>query len=181
MTHGNRRFRGRDEHSKGEQKDGAFAFRRQAGKMRRRRQISAARRRRSLRTFVPTIAAPGAERARAVDSFFGHFAQRLGLPGGAAVVVGERIEHDGVVVIPVARALWGLGGGVSGGDDAGGGGGGASMKPLGYVHIAGGRARFQRTRSSADLVAIILAGSAGIVVILRALGKLLEQAGRGGV
>ena len=130
-----------------------------------------------MRFAAAVGAKPDRQRKRppvAVDAFFSRFAQRLGLPGGASVVFGERVEHDGVVVVPVARAVWGMGGGVSGDDDAGGGGGGASVKPLGYIQIAGGAARFHRILTPANVVAVVLAGTAGTAVMLRALGRLLE-------
>ena len=77
-------------------------------------------RRGKVRGAAPAAAKPDKWHRRppvAVDAFFSRFAQRLGLPGGANLVFGERVEHDGVVVVPVARAVWGLGGGVSGDDE----------------------------------------------------------------
>jgi hypothetical protein len=113
--------------------------------------------------------------ARAVDTFFGGLAHRLGLPAGANLVFGDRVEHDGMVVIPVAKAAWGIGGGIDGAKDSGGGGGGASVTPFGYVQISDGEARFHRIFSPLNAVAMIVAGTAGTALMLRALGRLLAS------
>jgi uncharacterized spore protein YtfJ len=55
-------------------------------------------------------------------------------------VFGDPIEHDGVIVVPVAR----VGGGGGGGGDAehnGGGGFGLGAKPVGVYVIKGGQVR----------------------------------------
>ena len=117
--------------------------------------------------------APAAAPSRTVDTFFGGLAQRLGLPAGANLVFGERVEHDGVVVIPVAKAAWGMGGGIDAAKDAGGGGGGSVVRPFGYVQMSNGDARFHRIFSPANAVAVVLAGTVGTALMLRALGRLL--------
>jgi hypothetical protein len=111
---------------------------------------------------------------RAVDTFFGGLASRLGLPVGANLVFGDRVEHDGMVVIPVARATWGFGGGTDGTTDSGGGGGGAKVTPFGYVQMSDGDARFRRIFSPLNIVAVIVAGTVGTALMLRALGRLLS-------
>ena len=118
-------------------------------------------------------AADAALSSHVVDTFFGSLAHRLGLPAGANLVFGARVEHDGMVVIPVAKAAWGIGGGIDGAKDSGGGGGGASVTPFGYVQISDGEARFHRIFSPLNAVAVIIAGTAGTALMLRALGRLL--------
>jgi uncharacterized spore protein YtfJ len=113
--------------------------------------------------------------SRAVDTFFGGLVNRLGLPAGADLVFGQRVEHEGVVVIPVAKAVWGMGGGIDAAKDAGGGGGGATVRPLGYVQISDGDARFHRIFSPLNAVAAIVAGTVGTALMLRALGRLLAS------
>jgi uncharacterized spore protein YtfJ len=110
---------------------------------------------------------------RVVDTFFAGLANRLGLPAGANLVFGDRVEHDGTVVIPVAKAAWGMGGGIDGAKDSGGGGGGASVTPFGYLQIRDGDARFHRIFSPVNAVAAIVAGTVGTALLLRALGRLL--------
>ena len=46
------------------------------------------------------------------DKLMADLADRLGKGARAAAVFGEPVERDGVTVIPVAKARWGLGGGV---------------------------------------------------------------------
>jgi uncharacterized spore protein YtfJ len=79
------------------------------------------------------------------DSWFEKLAGRLGDSAQAVAVFGDAVERDGLTVIPVARARWGMGGGDrrSNGEDAGvGGGGGATVAPIGYIEIRGGSTRF---------------------------------------
>jgi len=73
------------------------------------------------------------------------------LAGSVCSVFGAPVEREGVTVIPVAKARWGMGGG-SGSQraagDAGpqsgvGAGGGAMVKPMGFVELAGGRTTFR--------------------------------------
>jgi hypothetical protein len=120
----------------------------------------------------PEEPAEAALSSRVVDTFFGGLATRLGLPAGANLVFGDRVEHDGMVVIPVAKAAWGIGGGIDGAKDSGGGGG-ASVTPFGYVQISDGDARFHRILSPLNAVAVIVAGTVGTALMLRALGRLL--------
>ncbi|MFD0361058.1 hypothetical protein ACFQZZ_06295 [Nocardia sp. GCM10030253] len=54
----------------------------------------------------------------------------------AATVFGEPITADGITIVPVARAGFGFAGG---GD---GGGGGADVRPVGYIEISHGVARY---------------------------------------
>jgi Sporulation protein YtfJ (Spore_YtfJ) len=121
----------------------------------------------------PEEPAEAALSSRVVDTFFGSLAHRLGLPAGANLVFGDRVEHDGMVVIPVAKAAWGIGGGIDGAKDSGGGGGGASVTPFGYVQIGDGDARFHRIFSPLNAAAVIVAGTVGTALMLRALGRLL--------
>jgi hypothetical protein len=109
---------------------------------------------------------------RVVDTFFGGLASRLGLPAGANLVFGDRVEHDGTVVIPVAKATWGIGGGIDGAKDSGGGGG-ARVTPFGYVQLRDGDARFHRIFSPQNAVAAIIAGTVGTALLVRAVGRLL--------
>src|SRR3954447_13637191 len=68
--------------------------------------------------------------------FFEKLAEKLGASAQAAHIFGEPVERDGVTVIPVATARWGLGGGGGKRGGArrpgrGGGGGGGGGPPRG--------------------------------------------------
>lgn len=86
-----------------------------------------------------------------LDPLFEKLAGKLGDSARAAAVFGEPVEREGLTIIPVARARWGLGGGSGGGrraDGGGlggglGGGGGATVTPVGYIEIRGDGARFR--------------------------------------
>ena len=65
---------------------------------------------------------------------------------GASTIYGTPVERDGVTVIPVAAARFGIGAG-SGSDpskrqEGEGGGGGGAITPAGYIELKDGRSRF---------------------------------------
>jgi hypothetical protein len=101
------------------------------------------------------------------------------LAGSVCSVFGAAVERDGVTVIPVAKARWGLGGG-SGAKRSGeqgrapnvGGGGAAIVKPMGFVEMAGGRTRFRPILDpglvAATAIASGLLGLAALQTVLSA-------------
>ncbi len=100
-------------------------------------------------------------------------AQVVGASAGESSVFGEAIERDGTTIIPVARSRWGFGGG-SGeakggkGETGSGGGGGAIVRPLGFIEISEGHARFRRIIDpSAVAGAILAAGVLGLLASRR--------------
>jgi uncharacterized spore protein YtfJ len=99
----------------------------------------------TLRTPIEEMGTHSAGPA-GLDAVFERLAARLGESARAAHVFGEAVERDGVTVVPVATARWGVGGG-SGpkkGEGMGtGGGGGATVKPIGYIEIRAGSSRFR--------------------------------------
>jgi uncharacterized spore protein YtfJ len=102
---------------------------------------------------------------------FERFAGRLGESARAAAVFGEPVEHDGLTIIPVARARWGLGGGSQRSERAGagiGGGGGATVSPIGYIEMGGGSARFKPVF---DLKVIASFGLTAVALLLFALTR----------
>jgi len=105
----------------------------------------------------------------AEQTFVERLAERVGASSGAATLFGEPVERGEVTVIPVARAVWGFGGGsgpeAAGG--AGGGGGGASW-PVGYIELRGSETRF---RPIVDLRPLILAAASGLAAGLVAAAR----------
>jgi uncharacterized spore protein YtfJ len=101
----------------------------------------------------------------------------LGERASARAVFGEVVHGDGVSVIPVARAVWGMGGGSGEGmpaDDATGemgqrrrlgqgwgtgGGGGVVATPVGYIVLRQGEAEFRPITSMGRLLAAAAAGA----------------------
>jgi hypothetical protein len=88
----------------------------------------------------------GLEQRTSEVSFLDRLADELA--GSVCSVFGSPVERDGVTVIPVAKARWGMGGG-SGAKSrearplGSAGGGGAIVKPMGFLELAGGRTRFR--------------------------------------
>ncbi len=113
------------------------------------------------------------------DVFLKRIADRVGARAGAAAVFGEPVTADGVTVIPVARARWGFGGGAGGGGDeedgsGAGGGGGASTRPVGYIELVDGQARFVGVSDPVRLWPLILAAGLAAWLSLKGLRALLR-------
>lgn len=95
-----------------------------------------------------------------------HLAELVGGSAAASKIFGEAVERDGVTIVPVGRTRWGFGGG--GGQEKGGrgsagsgGGGGATVRPIGFIEIRDGHARFRRIVDPATVGAVLL----GLVVL----------------
>ena len=106
--------------------------------------------------------------------FFEALAEKLGASAQAAHIFGEPVERDGVTVIPVATARWGLGGGggmrgLAGRQKGMGGGGGAVVQPAGYIEIKGGETRY---RPIMDPKVVIGAAVAGGFLLLGLVKRL---------
>jgi hypothetical protein len=96
------------------------------------------------------------------------------LAGSVCSVFGAAVERDGATVIPVAKARWGMGGGLGSQRPRGeagpqsnvGAGGAAIVKPLGFIELSGGRTTFRPIR---DPELIAWTAIAGGVIGLSAL------------
>lgn len=103
---------------------------------------------------------------------------------GPKLAFGDPVTHDGAMVIPVARVRWGFGAGGGGGEEpeeggterAGGGGGGAggSARPLGFIEISGGAARFHPINDPSGLWPVLLAAAIAAWVVLRGVRRILR-------
>jgi uncharacterized spore protein YtfJ len=103
-------------------------------------------------------------------------ADRLGANAMVDVVVGEPIEHDGVKVIPLAKARYGFGGGEGSAEqEGGGGGGGVSVVPIGYVELRDGRARFHRVIDAEGAAMLMASAALLLLVASRAIVRLLRR------
>ncbi len=101
----------------------------------------------------------------------------------AQTVYGQPVERDGVTVIPVARVVYGFGGGGGTHPDPGvesgeGGGGGAQVQPVGFISVRGGSAEFRSIPDpSADarrLFALFAGAGLGAWLIFRGLRSLFR-------
>lgn len=106
-----------------------------------------------------------------LEALFESLAERLGRSAQAAAVFGQAVERDGVTVIPVARARWGMGGGSGfrpGREDTGvGGGGGAVTSPVGYIEIRDGESSFKPIVELKVILGLGLAAGALLLLALR--------------
>ncbi|MFE9320823.1 GerW family sporulation protein [Nocardia sp. NPDC052278] len=100
-----------------------------------------------------------------------HGVDSLGERARAAAVFGEPVTAGGITVIPVAQARFGFG---RTGSSDGAEGGGADVRPLGYIEIRDGTARYrpignQWSRAVAPLIA--LASGLSVAGIIRAVRR----------
>ncbi|MFW6201106.1 MAG: spore germination protein GerW family protein [Gemmatimonadota bacterium] len=122
---------------------------------------------------VPIVPGPEAEDTIA------ELAERIGRTARAKAVFGDPIERDGVTVIPVARARWGFGDGGGAGErgegaGGGGGGGGVMLRPVGFIEVRKGKARYRPIVSTAALAASVAAAG---VLAGRIASRLLARSG----
>jgi uncharacterized spore protein YtfJ len=105
------------------------------------------------------------------DELLSSLAERIGARLGTATVFGAPIERDGVTVVPVAVARFGIGAGGGSdpakGQEGEGGGGGGSVAPTGYIELKDGRSRFVPVVSPARMLALVLAAVIAGLVITR--------------
>ena len=112
------------------------------------------------------------------ESFLDNLTQKIGTVARTSTVFGEPVERDGVLVIPVAKARWGLGGGDgtdAKGNEGSGGGGGLTITPVGYIEVKNGNAQFKPIYDPALLVQIILASGFVAMLVLRGVRKLVRR------
>jgi uncharacterized spore protein YtfJ len=106
-------------------------------------------------------------------------ADRLGASAGAKAVFGEAVEKDGRTIVPVAQSIIGTGAGGGGGaeetEGSGlGAGGGAMTKPIGYIEITGGSARFVPLQQPWQDPKLILAYALLVLITARAINRILR-------
>ena len=108
------------------------------------------------------------------SSFLERLAERVGGSASSTLVFGAPVEHQGVKVIPVAKARWGFSGGGGSRDREGegsGGGGGVWVSPVGYIEMKDDSSRFRPIRGPAAMLPVVIAGGFIALLIARALGK----------
>jgi uncharacterized spore protein YtfJ len=110
------------------------------------------------------------------SSFPERLAEAFKTSAGAKMIYGDPIEHDGVIIIPVAKLRYGVGGGGGSrnGEEGGGGGGGVIVQPAGYIELKDGSSRFQAIREPATFVPLVIAGGLTGLLLLRGLHKLFR-------
>ena len=89
-------------------------------------------------------------------------------------VFDEPIEHDGTLVIPVARVRGGAGGGASTAqaNEGSGGGGGVDARPIGVFVVKGPDVSWQ---SAIDVTRVAIGGQVLAVVLFLVLRSVLRR------
>lgn len=107
------------------------------------------------------------------SEFIERLADRIGARAQASAVFGDPVERDGLTVIPVARAVWGVGGGSGekAGEQSLGGGGGLLVVPLGYIEVRDGGAEFKPLRDPRAMAAAGAAAAGLAALAVRALSR----------
>jgi uncharacterized spore protein YtfJ len=100
--------------------------------------------------MVETVIGPGEPSVNGIThdatGLVEQLAERLGAQARASTIYGEPIDRDGVTIIPVARAIWGFGGGAGRDEEqqvGSGGGGGMMVSPVGYIEISEGGSTYR--------------------------------------
>ena len=107
-------------------------------------------------------------------------AQMVSSKANAAIVYGERVERDGVTVIPVAKVRYGFGGGFAHkahGTD-GGGGGGVQATPIGYIELKNGAAEFRPIRDPSAVARVVVFGGLFGLMLIRSVLRRRRVADR---
>jgi uncharacterized spore protein YtfJ len=91
-------------------------------------------------------------------------------------VFGEPIQHDGILIVPVARIRGGAGGGSGRGatneESNSGGGAGFDAKPAGVFVVRGGSVSWQ---PALDVTRIVIGGQVVTVVVALVIRSLLRR------
>jgi len=130
--------------------------------------------------MVETIIKPGLN-GTTTDEAAGlveKLAERLGAHARASTIYGEPIDRDGVTVIPVARAMWGFGGGAGRDDEqqvGSGGGGGMRISPVGYIEIKDGETAYRPIFKPPVIAMAAAVGMALGLVIARICGARCQK------
>lgn len=107
--------------------------------------------------------------------YFATIAKKLGVNPNISLIYGEPVERQGITIIPVAKFTFGFGGGESSETQKvpGGMGGGAGLmaKPVGYIEIKNGQAKFQPI---VDVVSIVRTVFTFVAVVML-IGSTIQK------
>jgi uncharacterized spore protein YtfJ len=119
------------------------------------------------------MAVAAQERSELVNELLERIAQTVGQNAQASTIFGKPVEHEGVTVVPVAKARFGFGGGGGSGtreegEGSGrGGGGGVAVSPIGYIELREGTSEFKRIWTPRDVLPLFAAASLALIALRR--------------
>ncbi len=111
------------------------------------------------------------------NSVVERLAHQFGITTNAKYIFADPIERDGVTVVPVAKAKYGLGGG-SGekeNEKGGGGGGGFALTPVGYIEIKNGETHFRSTRDWLSVLPLVAVAAPLFLLSAWGINRLLRK------
>jgi uncharacterized spore protein YtfJ len=111
-------------------------------------------------------------------AFIERIAERLGESAHATTIFASPVQSDGVMVIPVARARMGFGGGSGrqrAGEEGSGGGGGLVVTPVGYIELRKGHSTFRPISSSRVLLPFLLFAAGALLWASRRRKIVIEE------
>jgi uncharacterized spore protein YtfJ len=91
-------------------------------------------------------------------------AEAIGSSARASAVFGDPITQGNVVIVPVARTIWGLG---RGGSSRSNGGGGMKVEPIGYIEVRDCVAAFVPIRRKPPSLIALAACAVGVALIIK--------------
>ena len=108
--------------------------------------------------------------------FVGQLAEKLGASSAVKTIYGDPIDRGDVTIIPVAKVLYGFGGGEGdrNGQGGAGGGGGVKVTPIGYIEVKNGESKFRPIRNSAMTIALAVVGGVAGILLVRGLRSLFQ-------
>jgi uncharacterized spore protein YtfJ len=116
------------------------------------------------------------------SSFLDRLTEQLEMGAHAGAIFGDPVEREGITVIPVARARWGVGGGAASQLNARGtgtgGGGGVMITPAGFIQICEGQAKFKAIRPPVLIGAVVVGGFALLLSALKTFQLAFAKGGR---
>lgn len=117
------------------------------------------------------------KKSHSTGSFVQQLAEKLGGAANATRIYGEPVERDGVTVIPVAKAMYGFGGGAGtkAGEEGSGGGGGMALTPMGYIEIKEGSTKFRSIRDPQTLVKLFAISGVFVLLTARSITKIFKK------
>ena len=107
--------------------------------------------------------------------YFETIAKKLGVNPDSSLIYGAPVERQGITIIPVAKFTFGFGGGESSESQKApggiGGGAGFMAKPLGYIEIKNGQAKFQPIVDVVSMARTVFA----FVAVIMLIGSTIQK------
>lgn len=110
-------------------------------------------------------------------SMIEHLAESIHNTFDTKIIFSKPVEKHGTLIIPVAKVMYGFGGGSGHENSRKGKGGGAGViaKPIGFIEITKEQTRFVSISHPVSYPALIFAGGIATYIILKGISKFLKK------